>query len=98
MRNLKLVRAGIVYPLDSLGIELIAKQGDLVNRTGEHLVDISRRKPEGVGQRLFVYRVQNGKVGAPVKGATLIGDGATARCAEPWPRHGPDGCSSPPPS
>ncbi|SMP21983.1 metalloprotease TldD [Shimia sagamensis] len=24
------------------------------------------------------YRVQNGKVGAPVKGATLIGDGATA--------------------
>jgi len=25
-----------------------------------------------------VYRVENGKVGAPVKGATLIGDGATA--------------------
>jgi TldD protein len=24
------------------------------------------------------YRVENGKVGAPVKGATLIGDGATA--------------------
>ncbi len=24
------------------------------------------------------YRVQNGKIGAPVKGATLIGDGATA--------------------
>ena len=24
------------------------------------------------------YRVKNGKVGAPVKGATLIGDGATA--------------------
>ena len=24
------------------------------------------------------YRVQNGKVGAPIKGATLIGDGATA--------------------
>jgi TldD protein len=23
------------------------------------------------------YRVKNGKVGAPVKGATLIGDGAT---------------------
>ena len=24
------------------------------------------------------YRVKNGKIGAPVKGATLIGDGATA--------------------
>ena len=42
------------------------------------------------------YRVKDGRVGAPVKGATLIGDGATALQADPRhrqrhgarPRHG----------
>ena len=39
-------------------------------------VDITNGK--FVFSRTEAYRVKNGKVGAPIKGATLIGDGATA--------------------
>ncbi len=62
-----------------------ATPGDLVSEIKDGLyavgfgggqVDITNGK--FVFSCTEAYRVQNGKVGAPVKGATLIGDGATA--------------------
>ncbi|MEM9427201.1 MAG: metalloprotease TldD [Pseudomonadota bacterium] len=62
-----------------------AKPGDIVSDVKDGIyavgfgggqVDITNGK--FVFSCTEAYRVQNGKVGAPIKGATLIGDGATA--------------------
>jgi TldD protein len=63
---------------DSDPADLIAslKDGIYAVGFGGGQVDITNGK--FVFSCTEAYRVQNGKIGAPVKGATLIGDGATA--------------------
>ncbi len=61
---------------DPAGIVADLKDGIWAVGFGGGQVDITSGK--FVFSCTEAYRVQNGKVGAPVKGATLIGDGATA--------------------
>ncbi|WP_372603435.1 metalloprotease TldD [Actibacterium sp.] len=68
-----IMQAGNVDPADILaGLD----DGIYAVGFGGGQVDITNGK--FVFSCTEAYRVQNGKVGAPVKGATLIGDGATA--------------------
>ncbi|WP_193141812.1 metalloprotease TldD [Meridianimarinicoccus sp. MJW13] len=68
-----IMEAGDVAPADILaGL----KDGIYAVGFGGGQVDITNGK--FVFSCTEAYRVQNGKIGAPVKGATLIGDGATA--------------------
>ncbi|MFN7224085.1 MAG: metalloprotease TldD [Paracoccaceae bacterium] len=61
---------------DPAGIVASLKDGIYAVGFGGGQVDITNGK--FVFSCTEAYRVQNGKIGAPVKGATLIGDGATA--------------------
>ena len=63
---------------DSDPVDILAglKDGIYAVGFGGGQVDITNGK--FVFSCTEAYRVQNGKVGAPIKGATLIGDGATA--------------------
>lgn len=61
---------------DPAGILASLKDGIYAVGFGGGQVDITNGK--FVFSCTEAYRVRNGKVGAPVKGATLIGDGATA--------------------
>ena len=63
---------------DSDPVDILAglKDGIYAVGFGGGQVDITNGK--FVFSCTEAYRVQDGKVGAPIKGATLIGDGATA--------------------
>jgi TldD protein len=61
---------------DPAGIVASLRDGIYAVGFGGGQVDITNGK--FVFSCTEAYRVQNGKIGAPVKGATLIGDGATA--------------------
>ncbi len=61
---------------DPAGIVASLKDGIYAVGFGGGQVDITNGK--FVFSCTEAYRVQNGRIGAPVKGATLIGDGATA--------------------
>ena len=63
-------------PDDPAGIVASLADGIYAVGFGGGQVDITNGK--FVFSCTEAYRVQNGKIGAPVKGATLIGDGATA--------------------
>ena len=63
-------------PDDPAGIVASLADGIYAVGFGGGQVDITNGKV--VFSCTEAYRVQNGKIGAPVKGATLIGDGATA--------------------
>lgn len=68
-----IMESGTVNPADVL-VEM--KDGIYAVGFGGGQVDITNGK--FVFSCTEAYRVKNGKLGAPVKGATLIGDGATA--------------------